>query len=128
MPLATLGDIVFEASAELIRTFSDAVHKTSARWTAHEVIGAKPVQEYIGPGLRTLGILIRLDAGLGLVPETEAAALRAAVEDGEVLSLVLGGEPRGDWVATEMREAWRQVTASGVVRVIDVDLSLEEYV
>ena len=30
--LATLGSVVFEASADLVRTFGDASQKTSARW------------------------------------------------------------------------------------------------
>lgn len=126
--LATLGSVVFEASADLVRTFGDASHKTSARWETHEVIGRKPVQEFIGPALRTLGFSIRLDAGLGIDPESEAAALRDSVESGEVLSFVLGGRPVGDWVAKELSETWRHVTADGRVQVIVVELSLEEYV
>lgn len=125
--LATLGSIVFEASSELVRTFADAQHTTSARWTAHEVIGRKPVQEFIGPALRSLSLSIRLDAGLGLDPEAEAASLRESVETGEVLPFVLGGEPHGDWIATEMGESWRNVTSEGIVRTIEVQLSLEEY-
>jgi len=125
--LATLGGIVFEASAELIRTFGDASHETSGRWTKHEVIGQKPVQDFLGPDLRTLSFSIRLDARLGVDPEAEAAALRESVETGEVLPFVLGGRPVGDWVAKRSRETWRNITGDGVVTVIIVDLSLEEY-
>jgi phage protein U len=126
--LATLGSIVFEASSDLVRTFQDAAQKTSARWEAHEVIGRKPVQEFVGPALRTLSFSIRLDAGLGVDPDGEAATLRDSVESGEVLSFVLGGRPVGDWVVKEMGETWRNITADGRVQVIVVELSLEEYV
>ncbi|MDY0063397.1 MAG: phage tail protein [Myxococcota bacterium] len=126
--LATLGSIVFEASADLVRTFGDAALKSSARWEAHEVIGRKPVQEYLGPALRTLGFAIRLDARLGVDPEAEAAALRDSVEQGEVLAFVLGGRPVGDWFIKELSETWRHVMADGRVQVIVVELSLEEYV
>jgi len=125
--LATLGDIVFEASSELVRTFSDAQHTTSGRWTAHEVIGQKPAQEFGGPALRTLSLAIRLDSALGVDPEAEAAILRTAVEEGEVLPLLLGGEVCGDWIAKEMSEAWRNIGADGQIGVIDVNLALEEY-
>ena len=125
--LATLGPVVFVASTGLVRTFGDAAHKTAARWATHAVIAQKPVQEFGGPELRTLSLTIRLDAALGVDPETEADALRTSVETGEVLPLLLGGETRGDWVCKELGETWRQVTAAGEVRVIDLSLSLEEY-
>ena len=62
--IGSLGDVVFTSSTDLVRTFADAAHKTSGRWTAHEVIGQKPAQEFGGPGLRTLSLSIRLDVGL----------------------------------------------------------------
>ena len=125
--LATLGSIVFEASADLVRTFGDVAHKTSARWETHEVIGRKPVQEFGGPALRTLSFAVRLDAALGVDPEAEAAVLRDSVEQGEVLAFVLGGRPVGDWIIKEQSETWRHVTADGQVLLIHVELSLEEY-
>lgn len=125
--LATLGEVVFEASGELVRTFDDARHKTAARWSAHEVIGQKPIQEFGGPALRTLSLSIRLDASLGVDPEAEATVLRDATETGTVLPLLLGGVVCGDWVCKEASEAWRDVTREGVIRVIILDLSLEEY-
>jgi len=128
MAIATLGDLVFEASSELVRTFADASLTTSARWTAHEVIGQRPVQEFGGPALRSLSLSLRLDSGLGVDPEAEAKALRQAVEDGTVLPLILGGEPSGDWVATSMAESWRHIGADGRIGAIDVALSLQEYV
>jgi len=127
MAFASLGPVVFETSSELIRTFSDVSHKTSARWTAHEVIARKPAQEFLGPALRTLRFAVRLDVSFGVDPDAEADILRDAAEDGEVLAFVLAGVPRGDWAILELRESWRHVTGAGVVRVIDLDLSLEEY-
>jgi phage protein U len=125
--IGSLGDVVFTASSELVRTFADLAHKTAGRWTAHEVIGQKPAQEFGGAALRTLSLSIRLDVDLGVDPETEAAALRTSVETGEVLALLLDGEPRGDWVCKELGETWRHVDANGRARVIDLSLALEEY-
>lgn len=125
--IGSLGDVVFIASTDLVRTFADAAHKTSARWATHEVIGQVPVQEFLGRGLRTLSLSIRLDISLGVDPETEADALRTAVESGEVMALLLDGQPRGDWVCKELGEAWRQVDGAGRAGVIDLTLTLEEY-
>jgi hypothetical protein len=128
MAVGTLGSVVFEASSDLVRTFRDASHKTSARWQQHEVIGQKQKQEFGGPNLRTLSLAIRLDVNLGVDPEEEAKALRESVETGEVLAFMLGGEPRGDWIVKELDEAWRNVGADGQIGIIDLSLSLEEYV
>jgi hypothetical protein len=125
--LATLGSVVFEASADLVRTFSEFSLKSGARWAAHEVIGQRPVQEYIGPALRTLSLAIRLDLNLGVDPEAEADSLRAEVEAGTILPLMIGGAARGDWIARDMTETWRQIGQDGTVGVIDLALSLEEY-
>lgn len=128
MALGTLGDVVFEASSERVRTFSDASHTTTARWAVHEVITRAPVPEFGGRSLRKLTLGIRLDADLGVAPETEAAALRTACEAGDVLPLMLGGEPRGDWSLLEVAEVWRRVAPGGMIGAIDLTLSLQEYV
>lgn len=128
MAIGTLGNVVFEVSSELVRTFSDMTETVSARWTAHEVIGQKPRQEYIGPALRTRRFAMTLRSDLGLDPVTESAALEASAEDGEVLALVIGGRPLGDWVITELRRNERHIAADGTIRTIDLQLSLEEYV
>ncbi len=125
--LATLGSVVFEASSDLIRTFQDAQHTTSARWSAHEIIQQKPKQEFGGPGLRTMTFAIRLDAALGVDPLAEAKVLRTATETGEVLPLMLAGEPEGDWIVKELAESWRHVSSAGLIRIIDLSISLEEY-
>ncbi len=125
--LASLGSVVFEVRSDLVRTFRDATHTTSARWTAHEVIAQKPKQEFGGPGLRKLSLAITLDSQHGTDPETEAATLRTSCETGEVLPLVLGEEPHGSWVLAELVETWRRVAANGSIGAIDLTLSLEEY-
>jgi len=126
--VGTLGDVVFEASSERVRTFSEAQHTTAARWVVHEVITRAPVAEFGGRSLRKLTLGIRLDSDLGVVPDAEADALRTACEAGDVLPLMLGGEPRGDWTLLEVAEQWRRVAPGGTIGAIDLTLSLQEYV
>ena len=127
MALGTLGDFVFEASSELVRTFRDASHTAAGRWAVHEIIGQRPVPEFGGPSLRRMSLSVTLDAAFGVSPETEADALRDACEAGTVLPLLLGGEPQGDWVLLEVSETWRRVGADGAIGAIDLGLSLQEY-
>lgn len=127
MAIGTLGAIVFEASADRIRTFRDASHHTAGRWAKHEVIGQPPKQEFIGRELRILSLAIKLDSSLGVDPEAEIAAIRDAAEAGTVLPLMLGGVPCGSWVCKEAQETWTRVASSGRITAMDVMLSLEEY-
>lgn len=127
MPIGSLGSVVFAASSSVVRTFSGATRSSSSRWAIHEVIGRPPIVEYLGRGLRSLTLPIRLDRDLGVDPEAEIAALREACEGGTVLPLILGGEPRGRWTLQGLEEAWRQVDANGTLRVVDATLALQEY-
>ena len=127
MALGTLGDVVFEASSERVRTFGDAQHTASARWSVHDVIAQAPVPEFAGRSLRKLTLAVRLDSALGVEPEAEAEDLRDACEAGTVLPLLLGDEPRGDWVLLEISEVWRRVAPDGTIGAIDLTLGLQEY-
>jgi len=47
-------DIIFEISDTKIYNFSGFKRDTASRYATHEIIGEKPVTEYIGPGLCTI--------------------------------------------------------------------------
>lgn len=135
MSLATLGDrsgtgedtVVFEVSADRIRTWSEAKRSGEARWAKHEVYSGKPVQEFIGPGLDTLNLSVRFDADRGVVPRNELRRLRKLRDTGAVLTFVVGGELVGDFVLKSLSEEWRRFESKGVLTTAIAELSLEEY-
>lgn len=48
-PIGSLGDIVFEVSSSKVVTFKDYKRTTKARFQSHDIIGQKPILEYLGP-------------------------------------------------------------------------------
>ena len=59
--LAVLGEVVFTASADLMRTWSEAKRSRDGRWAQVDVYGAKPRREFQGPGLATINFTMRFD-------------------------------------------------------------------
>ena len=83
MRIGSLGDIVFEVSDSVIRTFSEFQRTTSGRWATHEVMGSAPVGEFISPGLDEITLPIKLNVLLlgGVAVEDEIDAIRKIVKN-----------------------------------------------
>lgn len=127
MSLGTWGPVTFEASADVLRTWRDAERSGGARWAEHEVIAAKPVTEFIGPGLDTISLSVRLDLERGIVPRDELRQLREQRDLGANHDLIIGGELVGTFTLRELDEEWTRFDSRGVLRLAVVKLSLKEY-
>jgi phage protein U len=127
MSIGVLGPITFEVSADRVRTWQDAKRSAGARWATHEVFAGKPKKEFIGPGLATISLSVRLDLDRGLVPRDELRQMRAQMDTGAVLQFTVGGELVGDFVLRDVSEDWRRFSRNGVLTTAIVVLSLEEY-
>ena len=49
MSIGSLGNVVFEVSSEKVKTLRDMQRQGSARFATHEIIGKKPLREFLGP-------------------------------------------------------------------------------
>lgn len=128
MSLGTLGDaIVFEVSSSKILTWMNARRSQAPRWHKHEVYGAKPVQEFVGPDLDGFTMAIRLDINHGVDPEDQLKKIRDKAKAGEVLQFTIGGSLIGDFIIKNVGEELRRFSRGGTLVVADVDLTLEEY-
>lgn len=127
MSLATLGPVTFEVSADLVRTWSEARRSGDSRWATHDVHQAKPLREFLGPGLDTITLRIRFDQAFGVVPRDELRTLREQRDAGAVLDFVVGGDLVGDFTIESLSDEWTRVDASGVLTTASVDLTLKEY-
>lgn len=121
------GNTVFETSSQRVFTFRGMSVSSQARYATHELIGKKPLLEFIGPGLKTVSLPIRLDLSLGVNPLEEINNLAAVRDAGEALPLVIGENYIGDFVLKSMSEDHRHLSNTGVLIVADITLSLEEY-
>lgn len=97
---------------------------SSWRWAAVDRVGARPVQQYIGPGDDTITldgtIYPYYSGGLGQVSE-----MRALAGGGESLLMVDGtGRVWGKFCITEVRETQTTFFAGGQPRKIDFTISL----
>ncbi|MGO4376422.1 phage tail protein, partial [Paenibacillus sp. MCAF20] len=100
--LGSFGSIVFVVSAEELRTFDDFNRSSASRWAKHDVIGSRPLTQYIGQGLDTITFTMRFDAAYGLNPRKEMDALRNMERDAKAYALTIGGKGFGTglWIIT----------------------------
>lgn len=106
MIIGYLGDIVFSVSKNLVRTFDSFNRSGFARWATHEVVGDKPLLEFLGPGVEEISFEMQLSTSLGVTPEEELAKLRALRDDGKPAMLIINGEVVGDhdWAVEALTE------------------------
>lgn len=124
--IGTFGNLPFVCSAVFVLTFNGLRRELSVRWAQHDVIGSKPVLEYIGPDLASISMSIRFDSTLGLAPVMGLKKLKGMLEDGTARALVIGGEYFGRFVMENISEERRHHTGFGVCQVAEAKISLKE--
>ncbi len=120
--------ITFEVNADRVRTWQDLRRTAEGRWHTHDVYQGKPKLEFLGPGLSTLTLAVRLDIDRGLIPRDELRLMRKQMNAGAVLQFTVGGDLVGDFVLKGVSEELRRVNRDGVLTAATANLTLEEYV
>lgn len=126
--IGTLGDITFKVSSDSIRTFTGFTRSGSARFQTHNLIGRKPVVEFVGPDLESIALTVRLDVKYGMNPINEINSMREKRDTGERLAFIVGGKLLGDFVIEQLSEPWDQVDNRGNLLKATVSLTLKESV
>lgn len=128
--IGSYGDIIFEVSAEKMRTISDLSRSASARWANHEIIGQKPKSEFLGPNLDTISFKMRFDIAFGVNPKAEMDKLLIMCRTGQAETLIIGGDVLGvdKWVIKSVTQNWLYFDGFGRCIVGGADVALEEYV
>lgn len=127
--IGVLGDIVFIVTSNKIRTFENFTRTSADRWASNEIIHKKPRSQYLGPGLDTFDLTVRVDARLGLNPRKEVDKLVGYSRDGKVMKLSIGGKGMGvDRVKiTNLVQNWEKIDNRGNLISATYTLTLEEY-
>ncbi len=130
MLVGSFGDIPFIVARGYVRTFDEYGRSSSGRWAKHDIIGEKPVLEYLGPDIEKISFKMHFRADHGLNPEREAAVLRKMRDKGEPAILMLAGSPVGDnrWIIESLGEEVTYWDAYGRPISLTVDVTLSEYV
>lgn len=132
--MATVGNlgklIIFEVSSKKVLTFKNMTKSVKGRWTTHDVIGGKPVSEFLGADQGALSLTIHLSAIHGVKPRSTIKNIEDAIEKGTPNVLVIGGQQVGShkWVITDMSETWGNIIKDGRLVSADLSLNLAEYV
>lgn len=129
MQVGSMGDIPFVVTYGKIRTFSDYGRSGSGRWAKHDLIGRKPVMEFLGPDVEKVSMKIQLRTDHGINPESELERLRKMRDTGAVFSFILGGAPVSDnyWLLEDIGENVSYWRAGGKILSVSVDITLTEY-
>ncbi len=129
MQVGSMGDIPFVVTYGKIRTFSDYGRSGSGRWAKHDLIGRKPVMEFLGPDVEKISMKIQLRTDHGINPESELGRLRKMRDTGAVFPFILGGAPVSDnyWLLEDIGENVSYWRAGGKILSVSVDITLTEY-
>lgn len=129
MFIGTFGNVLFETSNDLVRTFKDMTRDTNVRLASHDIIGKKPVIEWIGPGTDTIKFSMQFNSILGVEPKDEEKKLRDMAQTGKVAHIIVGGEPISDYkfIIESISSSGRIYDRDGNLIKSMVDITVKEY-
>ncbi len=128
--VGALGDIVFQVSADTIKTINNVVWSGSARYAEHKRHLGDTVAEFTGLEADTISFDIVLSLYLGVDPMVDIDKIWAYERAGTHLPLVLGDRSIGKfkWVIKSHKVQLRTFDGNGNVTSAHVSLDLLEYV
>lgn len=128
--IGSFGKRVFETSDKRILTFLGLTRNTAGRFGYHEIIGKKPISEFVGPALDTITFTINLNASFGINVRYEMEQWLLMATNGEAYPLIIGSKALGTdlWVVQSVSQVWNQVINQGQVISGSLDITLEEYI
>jgi len=126
MSIGSFGDVVFEVSDELVRTFNGLRQTKRGRYSVLNVANHEQLLQYDGKELQPVSFNIQLHHRF-CDPMAEIDKLRAMVDAHEAYSLIVGEFFVGVFVLEEMSSDWKTVAKNGVIMMADAHLQLKEY-
>lgn len=129
MYVGYMGDIPFIASDKYLLTPSETSRAISSRWADHELIGQKPVSQFVGANLEELSFKITLSAEHGVNPKLQIEKLKNLVDTGTVFPVILGDSPISEnyWRLESFSVDDSYYTATGHLMQTEVSVKLKEY-
>lgn len=125
--IGSIGELPFICSSEKVQTFSQLSRQNSARWASHEVIGQKPVMEFVGDSLSKVSFSMRFDMSLGVSPEKCLSRLKKMLENHLYKTLIIGNEYLGRYIIESVDEERKYHDGNGICIVAEAKISLVEW-
>lgn len=126
MPIGSLGPVVFHTSEAYVRNFQTLDDVRRARFATHNVLNNEQKLQYLGLELATSSIEMNFHHRF-CMPAAELLLLRGVLELHKPQALVIGGVPFGEFVLTEVKSTWKQVTDKGELLTARAEVRLKEY-
>ncbi len=129
MQVGVLGDIVFQVSSNVIKTFDNLQWSGSARYSEHNRHLTNALTEFTGIDPDTMSFDMELSTYLGVDPMTELVKIWTYERSGKPLTFVVGERAYGKYKWTIERHKIRMKTYDkrGNVTGVSVSIDLLEY-
>lgn len=129
MTVGALGEIVFQATEETIRTLDNWNWSGSARWAEHNRHNNHALTEFTGLDPDEISFSMYLSAFLGVDPMTDLKRLWDYERNGTPVALTVGDHAYGyyRWSVVSHRAAIETTDGTGNITSCTVQVSLKEY-
>lgn len=129
MAIGYLQDIIFTVSDTKILTFKEFTHSSSAKFQDHEVIGNKPISEFLGCDLDKSTLKIQLIRSYNINIQEYLDKIQEYEQSGEPLTLVIASRVIGcdKWVIESSSRDYGHIYKNGTLYSVNIDLNLKEY-
>ncbi|MCD8139332.1 MAG: phage tail protein [Planctomycetaceae bacterium] len=124
--LGGFGDVVFEVSADTVRTIERFQRESAAIYADHMTGTGKPSSEFTGLDLDQISLTMTLHLGLGLKPADEVDRLIEMKDSGKAHPLLLGTKVYGFFTIRKVSETV-ETFLGAIPAVVRVELSIKEY-
>ena len=126
--LASYGKITFKVTEEEIKIFNNFTISRKARYLAHERRNNKPLLQFMGLEADTISCNIQLIEGVTGNIVGDLKVLKNMFTKAEVHPLFLGSKKLGSFVIESISEAYSMMDNFGNLEIVNVSLSLREYI
>lgn len=129
MQVGVLGDIIFQVSADVIKTFDNLEWSGSARYGEHKRHLTNTLTEFTGVDPDNFSFDIELSVFLGVDPMKELVKIWDYERAGKPLSLVVGERPYGKykWTIKSHKIKFKTFDKHGNMTGVSVSIELLEY-
>lgn len=126
--IGSYGKITFKVTEKEIKIFNDFSISRKARYVAHERINSKPLLQFMGLDADSISFNMQLVQGLTGDISDDLKTLQDMFKKAEVHPLFLGQKKLGSFVIESMNEVYSMMDNFGNLEIVNVSLSLREYI
>lgn len=129
MQVGVLGDIVFQVSSKVIKTFDNLEWSGSARYSEHNRHLTNTLTEFTGIDPDIMSFDMKLSAYLGVDPMVELVKIWTYERSGKPLTFVVGEKAYGKykWTIKSHKIKMKTYDKRGNVTSVSVSINLLEY-